>query len=273
MPPLPFESRRLPAAARALICENAMLSSFAYAAGMEVANPLRRFDPGAASLVVVLHVLALLGLAHALAPDLMSGVPASRPSTVTVVTFVPEAQPTPEPTPQAKPDSGAQGAPGRRAVARDAAAPPVVLPLRPLEPIPNAPSDGEANRSGAADAGEGTGAGGVGTGTGSGYGGNGGGGWVEPTKPVKIAGDINSAADYPIPPGGRQVRRGSFVEIYMTVGTDGRASNCRVITPSVDSEADRVTCRLAEERFRFEPARNSNGDPVAYSYGWRQRWF
>jgi protein TonB len=46
-----------------------------------------------------------------------------------------------------------------------------------------------------------------------------------------------------------------------------------VVEPSPDPEADRITCRLAEERFRFRPARNAGGEPVAAQYGWRQRWF
>ena len=91
--------------------------------------------------------------------------------------------------------------------------------------------------------------------------------------PVKTAGEINDARDYPVPPGGREIRRGKQVVVYMTVGTDGRARNCRVVQPSPDPEADRITCRLAEERFRFRPATDAMGNPVAAEYGWRQRWF
>ena len=60
--------------------------------------------------------------------------------------------------------------------------------------------------------------------------------------------------------------------VYMTVGADGRASNCRVVRPSPDREADAIVCRLAEQRFRFRPATDSQGDPVPATYGWRQRW-
>ena len=93
------------------------------------------------------------------------------------------------------------------------------------------------------------------------------------SSPVKIAGDINDARDYPVPPGGREIRRGHHVIVHMTVGTDGRARNCRIVEPSPDPEADRITCRLAEERFRFRPARDEDGNPVAAPYGWRQDWF
>ncbi len=105
----------------------------------------------------------------------------------------------------------------------------------------------------------------------SGQGQGGGGGAI--TGPVKIAGTINDARDYPTPRGGREIRRGHAVVVHMVVGVDGRARECRVVEASPDPEADRRTCQLAEERFRFRPARNAAGDPVAAAYGWRQEWF
>jgi protein TonB len=112
----------------------------------------------------------------------------------------------------------------------------------------------------------------MGEGTGSGSSASGSGG-IAITRPEKIAGDIRSAGDYPVPPGGRQTRFGQSVTIAMTVGIDGRASNCRVVRPSNDPAADRITCELAVERFRFRPATDSNGDQVPSTYGWRQDFF
>jgi protein TonB len=126
--------------------------------------------------------------------------------------------------------------------------------------------------SGASEQGGGAGADGEGTGSGSGRGGGGTGG-VAVTRPVKIAGDIDDARDYPAPPGGRQVRNGHSVTIAMIVGVDGRASDCRVISPSPDPAADRLTCELAVARFRFRPATDASGHPVPATYGWRQSWF
>lgn len=223
-------------------------------------------------LIILAHILALYGLARALAPNIVASLEQQGLEAITIVTPRPP-EPTPTPTPQPRPDEGAQGAPGRQAVARPAEAPLVRLPIQPPIPIPQVASTGTANRSGAADAGEGTGAAGVGSGTGSGFGGGGQGGRLAPTQPVKIAGDINSSADYPTPSGGREIRRGRSVTIYLTVGPDGRATGCRIASPSPDPEADRITCELAVERFRFEPARNADGEPVTGTYGWRQRWF
>lgn len=221
-------------------------------------------------LIVVLHVLAVYGLARALAPDLTASVERSVLSTFTVMEPPPPA-PKPPPQAESKPDEGAQGNPGRKAVARNVAVPEPEIPLAKPSPAPRATSTGTANSAGAAQNGTGTGAAGQGSGTGSGRGGSGAGG-IAASKPVKIAGDINSARDFPTPAGGRQIRWGQSVTVYMTVGTDGRARNCRVAKPSIDPVADQIVCQLAEQRFRFRPARDSQGNPVEASYGWQQRW-
>lgn len=220
-------------------------------------------------LVVLAHVLAFYGLIRVFAPDAVRAIERSVLSTITVTITAPlETPPAAEP----KPNEGAAGAPGKQAVPRPASAPPPRIPVRQDRPLPRASSTGAATTSGAQDSGAGTGAAGTGEGTGSGRGGGGQGG-IAVTKPVKIAGEINSAADFPVPPGGRQVRFGTSVTVYMTVGTDGRARNCRVVRPSADAEADMLVCRLAEQRFRFRPATDGQGNPVTATYGWRQEWF
>ena len=136
---------------------------------------------------------------------------------------------------------------------------------------PQVAATGDEDRSGARDAGEGTGAGGQGAGTGAGGSGSGPGGGGGGTDARKIAGDINSARDYPRE--GRDLRLGDDVIIALTVGTDGRPSKCRVVRASRDPQADAVTCRLAMKRFRFRPATDAQGQPVESIYGWKQRWF
>ena len=105
--------------------------------------------------------------------------------------------------------------------------------------------------------GDGTGAGGAGSGTGSGASGSGSGGGLA-RKAEKIAGDIKSARDYPA--ASRDERIGKRVVIVLTVGTDGRVAKCRIWRPSGVPDADAVTCRLAQERFRFRPATDSEGN-------------
>ena len=226
----------------------------------------RRTKVGVFALVAVLHVLAVLALIRAFAPDFSTKAVETVVSafTVTVTT------PPPAPEPSKEPDkAGAAAEVGKKAVAKAVNAPRPKLAIAKV-PAPKAASTGDANSSGTRDTGAGTGAGGQGSGTGSGTGGTGqGGGLIR--KPEKIAGEINSARDYP--KATRDLRIDGTVTIYMTVGTDGRARNCRVQRASRDAEADAITCRLAETRFRFKPATDANGNPVESTYGWRQKWF
>jgi len=235
--------------------------------------PRRRLRWGTLALVLLLHLVVLAGLVRAFAPDFTATAIEKATSLVTVTVRTrppPEPEVTPIPDPSPEPEQGAAAEEGRKAVAREVTAPEAPLP-RP-SPAPRASSTGTANASGARDEGAGTGDGGEGEGTGSGRSGSGQGG-LPVTRPVKIAGDISDARDYPVPPGGREVRRGQQVVVYMTVGIDGRAHDCHVVEPSPDPEADRLTCELAEQRFRFRPARDAEGNPVPATYGWRQRWF
>jgi protein TonB len=165
-------------------------------------------------------------------------------------------------------DEGASGAAGKRARADQ-----IVGRAHFDTPAPTAPpvaGSGSDTRSGAAAAGEGTGGTVSGSGTGSGGVGTGQGGQYVATRPVKIAGDL-AEADYPR--AGRARRLGTSVIVLLTVGTDGRVTACRVHQPSGDPDADAVTCRLALERFRFNPALDQNGAPVESLFGWQQRFF
>ena len=250
-------------------------------AGDPFSRARQRPSWGTLALVVGLHVAALIGLARAFAPDLTAAAIERATSLVTVSLDAPpppppppppEPEPIPSPEPIPAPEEGAAAPEAPEAVAREVAAPepPIVVP-RPSVAPPVA-AIGTANSAGASESGTGTGAGGEGSGTGAGRSGTGGGGIVA-TRPEKIAGEINDARDYPVPPGGRAVRQGQHVIVHMVVGVDGRARDCRVVKPSPDPEADRITCRLAEERFRFNPALDREGNPVSAPFGWRQDWF
>lgn len=238
------------------------------------ARARKRPNPWVIAGVGLIHVALFYGLIRALAPGAVQSVENSVVAAFSVTVTTPEETPPPPPPPEAEPepDEGEQGDPGRDAVPAPDAAPVPEIRLREDPPMPRATSTGTAPSSGAQQAGEGTGAAGSGQGTGSGRGGQGRGGIVA-TRPVKIAGDINAARDFAIPEGGRQARFGNSVTVAMTVGTDGRARDCRVVRPSPDPEADAIVCRLALERFVFRPATDERGNPVPATYGWRQDWF
>ena len=228
----------------------------------------RRTRVGVFVLVAFLHVAALLGLLRAFAPDFTASAVEAVTSGFTVTITTPPPSPSPSPAKAPKP-AGTAAEAGKKAIPREVVA---VKPRAVLTkaPAPPAKGTGSADTSGARDAGQGSGGGGQGQGTGSGNGGAGSGGGAV-TRPVKIAGDISAARDYPR--AGAEARRDDYVIIHMTVGTDGRARGCRVVRASRDPAADALTCRFAEERFRFRPGTDSAGNPVTATYGWKQRWF
>lgn len=215
--------------------------------------------------------LALLVLRGLGAPVVGNGAGDSPPDAFNVPLDPPP--PAPEPTPTVSPSrqaEGAQGAAGRKARATQIVAPPSRVRTSPVNAAPAA-STGNDTRSGASAAGNGTGGGSAGSGTGSGGSGNGAGGRYVASGPIKIAGEITSARDYPRE--GRDSRLGRSVVIVLTVGVDGRVAGCRVHRSSGDAQADAVTCRLATQRFRFRPALDQTGAPIEAAYGWEQRWF
>lgn len=238
--------------------------------GAKYSDMRRKPRPAVIVLIVLLHILALYGLARAFAPDFTQTVEREVLSTFNVTITAPPDDP---PTPDQVPDEGAQGEAGKKAVARAETAPEVERPLKKTRPAPKASSTGSANSSGARDDGNGTGAAGSGDGTGSGRGGSGAGGGAVATKAVKISGDISNASDYPIPEGGREARIGTSVSIAITVGPDGLPKACRVFRPGPFPDTNLRTCELAMARFRFRPAMDQNGTPVTSVYGWKQDFF
>jgi protein TonB len=219
--------------------------------------------------IVLFHIAVLYGLSRAFAPDLTATIEREVVSAFAVTITAPPDPPPPENQPD--PDEGAQGAPGNEAVAKPITSQPPKVRVKQDDPLPRASSTGTANQSGAAT-GDGTGAAGTGQGTGSGNSGSGRGG-IAVTKPVHISGSIDNARDFPVPPGGREARRGTQVIVKVTVGIDGRARNCSVFRASPDREADRITCQLVESRLGFRPAMDAAGNPVPAPFYWRQQWF
>jgi protein TonB len=142
--------------------------------------------------------------------------------------------------------------------------PEIRLPVPP--PIPAAPAAGQgsAMAAGAANVpGPGTGSGGIGTGLGSGRFGNGtggGGGGGRPTRARWISGSIRGS-DYP--DGAYRAHIGGIVHLRFTVAPNGRVNDCAVTRSSGSRELDAVTCRLIMARFRYRPARDAEGRPIA----------
>jgi protein TonB len=227
----------------------------------------RRPRWGVVVAVLLIHLVVVAALVRAFTPDFAAGAVRAVTQAFSIDLPPPAPARTVPPPTAAKPQA-ASGAPGRRATPRDAAAPKAPLVTRPTQAPPVA-GPGRDDSAGAAAEGEGTGAAGTGMGTGAETGGAGTGGGAAPT--VKIAGEINSARDYPRAT--RALRAGAAVVIDLAVGTQGQVTGCRIVQPSPDSRADAITCALAMRRFRFRPALGPEGTPVEAVYRWRQRWF
>jgi protein TonB len=183
------------------------------------------------------------------------------------------APPPPEPgVPQTVPSEAASGkasAANQHAKAAPVAAPntklPPIIPSIAAAPLPGQGNDASAGATPNPGAGSGAGGRGDGTGTGGSGGGTGGG-----TKAVWQSGTIRDL-DYPAAASRASV--GGEVEVRFMIQPTGRITGCRVTRSSGDAALDQTTCRLIEDRFRFKPATNAEGEPIVSIYGWRQSWW
>jgi len=170
--------------------------------------------------------------------------------------------PDPPPPPEEKPEPVKP----KTAEPEGAAAPksmPAIVAPKPEIPLPVTPKVQTAPASGTSNVpGEGTGSGGTGTGTGSGGSGSGtgGGGGDGGEKAQRIRGNL---AYNDLPRSARERSARGTVGVRFIVQPDGRVTGCSVTRPSGDPDLDGTTCRIIERRFRYRPARNAQGQPVA----------
>jgi TonB family protein len=78
------------------------------------------------------------------------------------------------------------------------------------------------------------------------------------------------AEDYPR----AALRRGAEgrVQTEHEVTEAGRINDCRILASSGHDDLDRATCNLLEDRARFLPGRNGNGDAVPFRYVMTMVW-
>lgn len=58
----------------------------------------------------------------------------------------------------------------------------------------------------------------------------------------------------------------------LSVGPDGRVSDCSVTSSSGNDDLDSTTCRIARSRVRFSPAKDDSGNPIASTFTLPVRW-
>ena len=172
------------------------------------------------------------------------------------VRTIPERQKTRRPEGGAAPKS-------LRSTATAVVAPPPIVPVVVPPPVIAAPvanTGADATQGASNLPGPGTGAGGIGTGFGSGGSGNGdGGGWEDETPPRWRKGRIKDS-DYPRE--AAELGAGGTVSVRYRVETDGHVTACVITRSSGNRILDETTCRLIEQRFRYEPSRDARGRPV-----------
>jgi periplasmic protein TonB len=226
------------------------------------------------SAVAVLVLHAVVGYALLTAFDIRPGeIVTSALSNLNVIDVPVPATIADDKPKQATPDpEGAASTANLKKTSAPREAPKRIAEI-PTKSIPAAPKAGKgrADDAGAANTpGAGTGAGGVGSGFGSGNGGDGTGGGGVTARARLISGKIKNS-DYP--QSATAAKQGGTVTAHFTVGADGRTSNCRVVKSSDNADIDATTCRLIEQRFRYEPARNTAGQPISDVTGWQQTWW
>ena len=97
-----------------------------------------------------------------------------------------------------------------------------------------------------------------------------GGGLVVPTRARANLASYISDADYPST-GHAQHMQGT-VGFRLTVGTDGRVTNCDIVSSSGFPLLDETTCTLLTARASFTPARDARGNPTIDVVSARISW-
>ena len=90
--------------------------------------------------------------------------------------------------------------------------------------------------------------------------------------PVMFTNLATYLSDFDYPVEARQRREQGTVSFRLTIGPDGRPTECVVTQSSGSAILDETTCRLMRERPRFTPARDRNGNPVSDTVEARIRW-
>jgi periplasmic protein TonB len=167
---------------------------------------------------------------------------------------------------------GSASPPNLEAVASPIVALTAQIPLPVPSPLASAPAPAEGKQANAGAAqlpGPGAGAGGEGDGSGAGAAGSGSGGDGIAVQAERIKGRIRGS-DYP--EGAYRRHASGTVFVRLTVGIDGRVSDCAIDESSGHADLDAATCSLILKRYLYRPARDLQGRPVVDQVNLAQVW-
>ena len=91
-----------------------------------------------------------------------------------------------------------------------------------------------------------------------------------PAMPRGNPASWSTTNDYPT----RALReeRSGTTSFRVTIGPDGRVTDCAIVGSSGSPDLDEATCSNVTRRARFTPATDSDGNPTTGSYANRIRW-
>jgi protein TonB len=74
------------------------------------------------------------------------------------------------------------------------------------------------------------------------------------------------------PSDAQQAEASGRVVAKLTVGTNGRVTDCVVTTSSGNGSLDRATCSISKRSVKFTPAKDDAGNPIVSTYTLPVRW-
>lgn len=90
-------------------------------------------------------------------------------------------------------------------------------------------------------------------------------------RPASLrSGSFNNERDYP--ESAKRREEEGTVRVTYQIGVDGRVAGCSVVGSSGSPVLDSTTCRIIQKRFRFDPARDSAGNPIPQTKSQSVRW-
>jgi len=89
-------------------------------------------------------------------------------------------------------------------------------------------------------------------------------------SPKGNPGDWVTTDDYP--PRALREERAGTVRIHVTIGTNGRVTDCQVSSSSGSPDLDAAACTYFTRRAKFAPATDTDGQPTTGSYSTAVRW-
>jgi protein TonB len=79
-------------------------------------------------------------------------------------------------------------------------------------------------------------------------------------------------SDDDYPPAAQRNEEQGTTAVRLSIGTDGRVTDCSVTASSGSTTLDNATCNILRRRARFTPAKDQAGNPITDSTTTRIRW-